>query len=557
MTQRSEKIRTIIYNTAVCAAVGVGVFFLAQLLAGSLIYRVFIVMDMREMPVYYRNSFLILPETAALLAILYFLRRFLVKIPACALFTGLSLLWLAAGLYIIFRTEPYLHSDPFMIFKYVLRFNEGDYSGFEKGFYMNMFPYQLGFLTYERFLSVISTDLRLYYFANLVLVLLAAFYQWRAARLLFEDNDLAVKYTIVLSFLFLPLLFSIMWMYGQIPGFSFLCGAFLFLVRYLRGKGWWNILICALFSAISYQMKMNYMIGVIAMAIILVLYFIRPPVPSESGSAGSAGKNSSIAGIKAGLVRYIVPIVLLFAVVIGGNKAVRGYYKNVSGYDFGNGTPYMSYLAMGLQESGNTRAPGWYNGYVFDLYLDNDSDANIASQLSKEYIKGRLPEFAANPTYTYRFFRDKITAAWCDPMFQSVWSGPIPDEGSDRTSDPILRNIYKGGRLYEILEAFMNALNVLIYACSLVFCGWTLKAVFSKPCSGDAAASAAPAQKTGSAGAGGAEPAILFYMIYFIGGFIFHGISEAKGQYSYMYVYSLIPLAAYVLAYLFSRQKRS
>ncbi len=532
MTQRSEKIRTIIFNTAVCAAVGVGVFFLAQLLAGSLIYRVFITMDMREMPVYYRNSFLIIPEVVAATAVLYFLPRILKKSPDYSLFAAFSLVWLAAGMYIILRTEPYLHGDPYMIFKYVLKFNEGDYSGFEKGYYMNMFPYQLGFLTYERLLSVISTDLRWYYFANLVMVILAGLFQWRTSKLVFSDNELAVKYTIVLSYLFLPLLFSIMWMYGQIPGFAFLCGAFLFLVRYLKGKGWWNILICALFSAISYQMKMNYMIGVIAMAIILILYFIRPPVLPETDPAKSAGKNIGITGIKAGLIRYIIPVVLLFAAVIGGNKAVRGYYKSVSGYDFGIGTPYMSYLAMGLQESGNDRAPGWYNGYVFDLFLDNDSDADAASQLSKEYIKKRIPELMADPAYTARCFREKITAAWYDPMFQSVWSGPIPDEGYDRTNDPILRNIYKGGRLYEVLEAFMNALNVLIFAGALICCCGLLKGTIPR------------------------EPVTLFYLVYFIGGFIFHGISEAKGQYSYMYVYMLIPLLSYVFAGLVSRRNR-
>ena len=525
MTDKPVQIENKLYKVAICIAVFVGGFFLIQLLAGSLYYRVFITLDMREAPVYYRNSFLIVPEVILLGALLLFLPRVLKKIPDCVLFISLCVFWLAAGLYIILRTEPYLHSDPFMIFKYVLRFNEGDYSGFEKGFYMNMFPYQLGFLTYERLLSVISVNLRLYYFANLVLVLLAGFFQWRSARLLFGKNNAAVKYTVVLSFLFLPMLFSIMWMYGQIPGYSFLCGAFLFLVRYLRGKGWWNVLVCALFSAISYQMKMNYMIGVIAMAIILILYFIR-----SFGKDGSSSTRNSF-------VSYILPVFLLFAFVIGGNKAVRGYYKSVSGYDFGIGTPYMSYLAMGLQESGNTRAPGWYNGYVFDLFIDNDSDSDVAAELSKQYIVDRVPELVSNPSYSFRFFRDKLTAAWCDPMFQSVWSGPIPDEGYDRTDDPVLRNIYKGGRLYELLEAFMNALNILIYSGTLLFSVRTVRSLF-----------------VGKTIAADVEPAVLYYLVFFIGGFIFHGISEAKGQYSYMYVYGLIPLASLVLADLTSLQ---
>lgn len=519
MTAKTEQIRNFIYKIGLCIALCVGVFFLSQLLIGSLYYRVFFVMDMREMPKFYHNSFLIVIEVAALSAVLIFAGRVLKRIPEKWLFLCFSILYILAAVWLVFGTEPVVRADPSMVMKYVGKFNEGDYSGFEKGFYMNMFPYQLGLLTYERFLSIFSISLRFYFFANLGMVLLSNFFQWRIARELFDENETAVKYAILLSFMFLPMLFYIFWLYGQIPGLCFLLGAFWFLVRWLKERGHYNLALCALFAAVSYQMKMNYMIGTIAMALVLLLVFL-----------------------KSGKLRNLAAIAVLFAAVLGMNFGVTAYYKHVSGYNFGVGTPYMSYLAMGLQESKSDRAPGWYNGYVWDLYIDNDSDSDVATQLSKEYIKQRVPELLANPNYTFHFFREKIAAAWCDPLYQAVWSGPTPEEERDLTSDPVLRNIYRGGRLYEVIEAYMNALNVLIFAGALAFI--FRKHVFRLSAKLYRQSESQPA---GSIDADRSE-AIWFYLIYFIGGFIFHGISEAKGQYSFMYVYCLIPYLAYMLS---------
>ncbi len=504
----------LLYRIAIIIMTFFGVFFLFQLAIGCLFYRVFITLDMREMPIYYHNSLIILFECAGLLLLVLLFRRATNNVPDNIMFIIFTCVYLLAGLYLIMRTEPYLRSDPAMIFKYVERFNEGDYSGFNKGYYMNMFPYQLGFLTYERLISFFSTNQRLFYFLNLLWVILINFCQWRIVKHVFSFSEATVKYTILMSFLFVPMLFSITWMYGQIPGFSLLCLSFLMLVRYLKGGKKYNVILSACFAAISYQLKMNYMIGIIAMIILLVLFCLK--------------KRS---------LRYIYVIGLLILAVGTLKYAVPEYYRWVSGYDFGEGTPYISYIAMGLQDSDPTRAPGWYNGYVFDVFIENDSNPDIAKDLSFQYIKKRIPELIKDPEYTLTFFRRKIAAAWCDPMFQSIWSGPIPDEGTDRTNDPILRNIYKGGRIYEVIEAEMNALNVLI-----IF-GTTLFLLRKRlPFLSDADSESEINDSDSLIDLS------LFYVIFFIGGYIFHGISEVKGQYVYMYVYSLIPLAAYMMS---------
>ena len=77
MTAKTEQVRNFIYKIGLCIALCVGVFFLSQLLIGSLYYRVFFAMDMREMPKFYHNSVLIVIEVAALAAVLIFAGRVL------------------------------------------------------------------------------------------------------------------------------------------------------------------------------------------------------------------------------------------------------------------------------------------------------------------------------------------------------------------------------------------------------------------------------------------------------------------------------------------------
>lgn len=514
MESTQRNICDTLYRIAIIIMTFFGAFFLFQLAVGCLFYRVFITLDMREMPIYYHNSVMIIFEFAGLLFLIFLYRRATNNIPDNVLFIIFACVYLVVGMYLIIRTEPYLRSDPAMIFKYVERFNKGDYSGFNKGYYMNMFPYQLGFLTYERLISLFSTNLRLFYFMNLVWVILINFCQWRIVKLIFPFSEVTEKYTVLLSFLFVPMLFSVTWMYGQIPGFSLLCLSFLMLIRYLKGEKKYNLVLSVCFAAISYQLKMNYMIGIIAMIILLVLFCMK--------------KRS---------LRYLYSIGLLILAVAALKFAVSEYYRWVSGYDFGEGTPYISYIAMGLQDTDPTRAPGWYNGYVFDVFIDNDSNPDVAKDLSFHYIKKRIPELIKDPEYTFDFFRRKISAAWCDPMFQSIWSGPIPDEGTDRTNDPVLKNIYKGGRIYEVIEAEMNALNVVIILGAILF-------LLRKRLPFFYGANSEPEMNDSNT----LIDLVLFYVIYFIGGYIFHGISEVKGQYVYMYVYSLIPLTAFMMS---------
>ena len=120
-----------------------------------------------------------------------------------------------------------------------------------------------------------------------------------------------------------------------------------------------------------------------------------------------------------------------------------------------------------------------------------------------------------DPMQTVEFFRDKTVSQWCDPMFQSAWSGPLEDCGQ-YTHTELLRSIYTGGTAETVIACFSKLVVLLIFGATVVFLvfwrkqtdGWELLVAF------------------------------------FLGGLLFHTFWEAKSQYIYPYVFCLIPLAA-------------
>ena len=131
---------------------------------------------------------------------------------------------------------------------------------------------------------------------------------------------------------------------------------------------------------------------------------------------------------------------------------------------------------MGLMEQmeDSGRPNGWYNGYVWDVCEEADCDAALATQTSKDVIAERLTTFKEDPAYAARFFYEKIRTTWSEPLFQSVWSGPMESEGQT-VSGIILQNLYRGNRVYLICELWMHALNVVLFAG----CVWMiLRALF-------------------------------------------------------------------------------
>lgn len=137
-----------------------------------------------------------------------------------------------------------------------------------------------------------------------------------------------------------------------------------------------------------------------------------------------------------------------------------------------------------------------------------------------EAIKERFQTFAKNPKYAVSFFGEKIITTWCEPTYQSIWSGPLISMNCSTTVE-FLRNLYSGESVYELFASLMNILTVLLFGFSLVFVSWNILHTNSQ-----------------------ILPLDLFSILFFLGGFLFHLFWETKSQYVYPYVVTLVPSAA-------------
>lgn len=432
--------------------------------------------------------------------VLYVGYRILKYLPEAVLFGILSLSYMIAGIYICMHMETVLRYDSGVCYWNALNFVEGNYTNLQYGEYFYKWPHQLGLVTYNCIWAAISDDVNLIYISNLVWIVLTNFFIWFIMCVLYEDRPILRKMTILLSFCFLPQFFYAIFAYGQVPGLCFLAGAIYFSILFLKKNKYRYILPCVLFLAIACILGMNYAIGGVALAIILLLQFF-----------------------KTQKLRYLILIVPIIGSMFLPTQWIIGHYEKVADVELDNGMPFLLYVAMGLQENeeagADWRANGWYNDFSSKTYMACECDVEKSTQIAVESIKERLSYFIRHPGYAVGFFKEKLLTTWCEPTYQCIWSGPLIVFGST-TDVPWLEELYTGGMIFERLASLMNILVVFIFgfaAWYVICCTFIHKRRLN--------------------------PYELFSLLFFLGGFLFHLFWETKSRYVYFYVFMLIPVA--------------
>lgn len=440
----------------------------------------------------------------AVCGVLFFSAGLLEKLKERTIFLTLSVVYIFASLFIIFNVPAELSDDAYMINYHAAKFFAGDYVGLTDAHYLEFFPYQLGMLTYELLLMRISHSIRLLFIMNMLFTLLSNFLLFRIAKRFFGSEHreaLALKYTIVLSFAFLPMAFFVLFVYGFVPGLCCFEVSLLFLLKTIEARVRLKQVVYALISVVSMMfavlMKPNYVIAILAVCIFIFLYCIYQ---------------------KKALM--FVMIVCYMVAAILGRELLYDYYRNISGIDFGSGAPFILNVAMGLQpeDEEHTRRGGWYNGYNYSTYESLNYDDESASKEGFRETKRLIGYWIKRPMEAARFFGIKIMSTWCDPLFESVYQGPLVEEG-DIVNNPIMDSLYSGDYAYLFSEKIMNAITVIIY-------GGTFMYFFKRR----------------------GHITDCIFLLYFIGGFLYHLISETASRYSFIYVYCMIPYAAYSYA---------
>ncbi len=411
------------------------------------------------------------------LVALFFVRRFYKlqkKIDNRKMFIRICFVLLAIFTIIIFTHNIYPVADQQEILNCATALKQGNYAPFLPDGYVGKCTNQAGIVMILYYLSFIFGDNNYHVFQFLnVLGLILSYYCICKISMISFSNDEIEQWTFGFLILFLPLTWYVTFVYGNIFGHAFSMYAILSGYKYFEDRKIKDILLSVVSITLAMMFKSNYLIVFVAM-IIFILFDIILNKHYRS------------------FILFLVLVPAYFASSFIPNYLV----KSITGIELGKGVPMLAYVEMGLQDSPD--APGWWNGYNWNVYTDNNCDSEQASAQVKNDLKNTLIYYLQHPKECLDFFYRKTVSQWCNPDFQGTW---------------ILRysDFYIHGDLY--YEIF-NIFESIVFLGTLAYIYYTGRQM--------------PLHR------------LLLPMI-FIGGFIFHLFWEAKGQYTITYFVLLIP----------------
>lgn len=379
--------------------------------------------------------------------------------------------------------------------------------------YFQMFPFQLGLVAiYEPIYRVFGN------FAQPVMFVLNAVFLTAAelalvmiAERLFHEPRVTLLSAVLLGLCFQPILFTT-FLYGNLLGFAAILWACYFLVLFLEKRNKLVILWITVLCTISIVAKSNNWIGVTAIVIVLLINLFE---------------------------RFhwenILVCILIVAVPFMTLRGIQSSYEHRANIALGSGTPQTAWLVMGFSES--DKAPGWYNGYTYNILKDANWDTKTAKQMISNDLSARLSVMEKNADYTSRFFLKKLVSQWNEPTFQSIWISEVKEH---RLPLPSFAQSIYDGRLGNVLASYFEHFVSLIY---FTFVAGLLALLFQK-------------RSNTNNGMDGANHAltqtntmtrIMLIPLFILGGGLYHMLFEAKSQYILPYFVMIIPFSAYGL----------
>ena len=337
--------------------------------------------------------------------------------------------------------------------------------------------------------TVIYIIAGIYWIANVSTELRMDAYSAHNGSVLMRQHDF--------SFLFLPQFFFLAFAYGIIPGLFFILLAFLFLDKSLESGNWKHMILCVIFVMLAVILKGNNIIGSITIAILCFLRILKEKK-----------------------WRLILLAVLVMVVSVLPGKAFHAWYNKETGGVLCGGKPKILWIAMGTEPYYNNAA-GWYNGCSDWLFSEAGYDPEKATELGKAKIRDNIYIFRHNPDTAYEFFSEKLESMWCDPMYESLWSGPLPDAGAENKTE-FFNELYSGKSIEPQIALAMKGFVIMLFVLATIFVADRRNRKYD--CN--------------------------YIFLFFTGGFLLHIIWEAKSQYVYPYVFILLPCCAKEMALL-------
>lgn len=473
------------------------VFFISQL------YQVYITGNVQEHALIFKNGALYFLLFIGCLVLFFAFSNVLRKFSPRIIFTLLSIVFLFCALFLVFNADPRLRADQFLCYKAAIDFNHGNYQSFIPGGqypkgYTNYYPFQLGWISVLRLITLYSKNGTFLYFLNTLVVLLSNYFIFKISD--FVSDSIYVKnLTIIFSFAFLPCLFNVLFVYGNAVGFLLFLIAIFYFLKNVNSFKWINLSVIFIACVFAYLVKSNFQIAIITLALAsIVLSFSN--------------------------YKRLATLIILFAIPLV-NVSLSAVYTRETHYNvnYQHGIPKTAYMVMALN-SDNYPNYGWINYYTLKNYQESGYNYNRARKAAYVDLKKRVRYLSAHPKFAFNFFKIKLITTWADNLFESVWNGPQKSLGW-HVNPGIMSKIYSvncmnlTNRILSKVSKLVVSFILLGTVFQMIVC-WknnrmTLSLIF-----------------------------LMISVMYLTGGFLFHIIWETKSQYVWQYIFILIPSAS-------------
>ncbi len=443
----------------------------------------------------------------------FFISRVLIKTENKKLFPLCVVLEAVLCLIIIISVRATAVTDGLTLDNVINAFNDGNYSSLEKGGYMFVYSFQIGYVWIGQFLAYVfgPSNYFVYQLINLVSIVLSVVYLHFITWEIFEKKEVLAVYDIMSLLLFF--LFSyVTYVYNDVWSFAPGIMALYYEILYLKREKIQYGVAAAVSLGVACLLKTNLYIALIAMVILLwvslwnehLLWKYKDRVNSK---------------IKKKFKESIILTFLMLICAIMPLKLLGSVYADKAGLsEYPGGVPKSTYFAMAMQEGEGEG--GWYNGYNWNTYAANDYDVDKTNKEAKTFISERLLEFADRPLHAGKFYFRKFMSQWADPTFVSIRNLELSSRHSD-TDSAFARSLVFG-TWSKVFQYVMDVEHFLIFLGAFAFCVLTIK---NKSLTITQA----------------------LIIVFIFGGMLFHELWEGSSRYIIRYYLCLMPFAAYGL----------
>ncbi len=438
------------------------------------------------------NVFINLAKISIFFIIAIPLKKLIPKLTKKMIITCI-IFWTIIAVIWIVSTQLMPRADQLYIMDTATNLRNNNTIDFNKGNYLDRNPTQIGIVMFLYAFSFIfgNGNYIALQFLNIPAILLTIYFIYKTSKLMFKQNNILKDDRIVILAIlgFMPLIFYVTFIYGNIYGLFFSILAFWLEYSYFEKEKTIKILGLVVCSAIAVLIKINYLVNLIAMILLFAYHIIY---------------NKKY--------KYIITILIIPIVFISIKFGITSFLKYKYDIELSDGVPMIAYIEMGLQKGGF--APGWYNGYNKNVYLENDCDTEKTKTAVKKDLENTLIDFKNKPVYAVNFFALKELSQWNNPSFQSVW---VNQNRQHNIEIPrVQNNIIRKGIVYVILSEYMDFYHMIILLGTALYMIFEYKNINIQQ---------------------------LGFAIVFIGGFLFHTFWEGKAQYVFVYFMLIIPYA--------------